>query len=77
MVFQRQRGDKVKMLELSSKESKDEKRKIRVILHEIYKDKSQYNKNGITWLEKYCKKNLDSIKGTSITCEFINSVFSV
>ena len=67
----------MKMLELSSKESKDGKRKIRVILHEIYKDKSQYNKNGITWLEKYCKKNLGSIKGTSITCEFINSVFSV
>ena len=63
---------KINILELSSKESKDGKRKIRVILHEIYSDKSQHNKNGITWLEKYCKKNLDSIKGTSITCEFIN-----
>ena len=62
----------MKIIELSSKESKDGKRKIKVILHEIYKDKSQYNKNGITWLESYCKKNLDSIKGTSITCEFIN-----
>lgn len=62
----------MRILELSSKESKDGKRKIKVILHEIYKDKSQYNKNGITWLEKYCKQNLDSIKGTSITCEFIN-----
>ena len=62
----------MKIIELSSKESKDGKRKIKVILHEIYKDKSQYNKNGITWIEEYCKKNLDSIKGTSITCEFIN-----
>ena len=65
-------GDVMKIIELSSKENKDGKRKIKVILHEIYKDKSQYNKNGITWLEEYCKKNLDSIKGTSITCEFIN-----
>lgn len=63
---------KINILGLSSKESKDGKRKIRVILHEIYSDKSQHNKNGITWLEKYCKKNLGSIKGTSITCEFIN-----
>ena len=53
----------MKIIELSSKESKDGKLKIRVILHEIYKDKSQYNRNGITWLEKYCKKNLDRIKG--------------
>ena len=62
----------MKILELSSKESKDGKRKVKVILHEIYSDKSKYNKNGITWLEKYCKQNLDSIKGASITCEFIN-----
>ena len=62
----------MKIIELSSKESKDGKRKIKMILHEIYKDKSQYSKNGITWIEEYCKKNLDSIKGTSITCEFIN-----
>lgn len=57
---------------MSSKDNKDGKRKIKVILHEIYKDNSQYNKNGITWLEEYCQKNLESIKGTSITCEFIN-----
>lgn len=62
----------MKIIELSSKESKDGKRKIKVILHEIYKNKSQYNKNGITWLEEYCKQNLYSIKGASITCEFIN-----
>lgn len=62
----------MKILELSTKESKDGKRKIKVILHEIYKDNSQYNKNGITWLEQYCQKQLESIKGTSITCEFIN-----
>lgn len=62
----------MKTIELSSKENKDGKRNVKVILHEIYKDKSEYNKNGITWLEPYCKANLDSIKGTSITCEFIN-----
>lgn len=62
----------MRVLELSNKEDKDGRRRVKVILHEIYKDKSQHNKNGITWLEQYCKNNLDSVKGISITCEFIN-----
>ena len=62
----------MRILELSSKDDKDGRRQVKVILHEIYKDKSQHNKNGITWLEEYCKNNLESVKGISITCEFIN-----
>ena len=62
----------MRILELSSKDDKDGRRRVKVILHEIYKDKSQHNKNGITWLEEYCKNNIDSVKGISITCEFIN-----
>lgn len=62
----------MRILELSSKDDKDGRRQVKVILHEIYKDKSQHNKNGITWLEKYCKNNIDSVKGISITCEFVN-----
>ena len=62
----------MRVLELSNKEDKDGRRRVKVILHEIYKDKSQHNKNGITWLEEYCKNNLESVKGVSITCEFIN-----
>ena len=62
----------MRVLELSNKEDKDGRRRVKVILHEIYKDKSQHNKNGITWLEEYCKNNLDSVKEISITCEFIN-----
>lgn len=63
---------KLRILELSSKDDKDGRRQVKVILHEIYKDKSQHNKNGITWLEEYCKNNIDSVKGISITCEFVN-----
>ena len=62
----------MRILELSSKDDKDGRRQVKVILHEIYKDKSQLNKNGITWLEEYCKNNIDSVKGISITCEFVN-----
>ena len=62
----------MRISELSSKDDKDGRRQVKVILHEIYKDKSQHNKNGITWLEEYCKNNIDSVKGISITCEFVN-----
>ena len=62
----------MRVIELSTKDNKDGKRNIKVILHEIYKDKNKWNENGITWLEEYCEKNIESIKGMSITCEFTN-----
>lgn len=34
---------------------------------------TKFNKNGITWLEKWCSEQLDTIKGQSITAEFLNS----
>ena len=66
--------------ELSSKKPKNGKKYFRAILHEIYPDDcvvneagTQFNDNGITYLERYTQANLDSIKDMSITCEFINS----
>ena len=34
---------------------------------------TRFNKNGITWLEKYCVDQLDTIAGASITAEFLNT----
>lgn len=66
--------------ELSSKKPKNGKKYFKAILHEIYPDDcvvnetgTQYNENGITYLEKYTRANLDSIKDMSITCEFTNN----
>lgn len=67
--------------EISSKRSKNGRRRFKVILHEIYPDSCvdevngvgmQFNENGITWIEEYCKNALSTIPGTSLKCEFID-----
>ena len=65
--------------ELSSKKKKNGRRPFKAVLHEVYSDEvvennvgKQSNENGICWIEQYCKDNLESIKGMSITAQFIN-----
>jgi hypothetical protein len=71
----------MKSFELSSRSSKNGRRHFKVILHEIYPDScvdeaegigKQYNENGICWIREYCEAALESIKGMSIRCEFID-----
>lgn len=49
------------------------RRKITLILHEIYPDRSQWNRNGITYLEQYTRDNADSVKGMPLCAEFLDS----
>ena len=69
----------MKMFEISSKKNKNGKRKFKAVLYTIFPDScvdevnqvgTMYNKNGITWIRKYCEKALPSIKGMSLRCEF-------
>ncbi len=71
----------MKTFELSAKNDKAGRRKFKLILHEIYPDDcidtaseagTKYNENGITWIEEYCQKNLDTLKDTSLKVEFID-----
>lgn len=39
------------------------RRKIKIVLHEIYPNTSEWNENGITWLEQYTRDNADTVKG--------------
>lgn len=48
------------------------RRNIRVVLHEIYPDSSTWNENGISWSEQFTAANMESVKGMSITAEFLN-----
>lgn len=48
------------------------RRKIKVVLHEIYPDRQQWNKNGITYLEQYTRDNADSVKGMPLCAEFLD-----
>lgn len=71
----------MKSFEISSRNSKNGRRHFKVILHEIYSDScvdevnevgTEYNDNGITWIKEYCQNALDTIKGMSLRCEFLD-----
>ena len=66
--------------EFSAKKRKNGRRPFRAALHEVYPDNviennvgTQFNENGITWIEQYCKENLDTAIGMSITAQFIDN----
>lgn len=74
-------GEKMKILELSKRKSKNGRRKFKAVLHEIFPDScidevnevgTQYNINGITWIREYCEKAMESIKDMSIRAEFLD-----
>ena len=60
--------------ELASKMSRGGRRNIKMSLLEIYSDKTQTNKNGIHWEEKYVMNNIDSIKEIRIDDETKNTI---
>ena len=60
------------VLEISSERPKKGRTPIKLILHRISKDQSDYNKNGLVWMEEYVRENLDSIKGMPICAEFLS-----
>ncbi|WP_373217696.1 hypothetical protein [Ruminococcus sp. 5_1_39BFAA] len=49
------------------------RRELKVALHEIYPDATQWNENGITYLEQYTRDNADSVKGMPLCAEFMDS----
>ena len=71
----------MRQFEISSKKSKNGRRKFKAILYKIFPDScvdkenqvgTEFNKNGITWIKEYCEKALPSIKGMSLRVEFID-----
>lgn len=70
------------VFELSSKKQKDGKRQFTAVLYKLQPPEcvvnkvgtnGHWNENGITFIEEYASKNLDSIKDMSITCDFLDS----
>lgn len=68
-----------KSFELSSRVYKNGRRKFKAVLYKLQPPESvidgvgtQYNKNGISFLEKHCEKQLESIKDMSVTVCFLD-----
>lgn len=60
------------IIEISKKKSKAGRTPIKMILHKIHKDDTEWNKNGITWVRNYCENNIDSIKGMQLVAQFLD-----
>lgn len=63
---------KSSILELNQSKKINGRTYVKWIIHEIYKDESQYNKNGISWLESYVNANIESAKGMPLCVEFLS-----
>lgn len=61
-----------RFLEISQATNPNGRRKVKLALHEIYPDRTQWNKNGITYLEQYTRDNADSVKGMPLCAEFLD-----
>lgn len=48
------------------------RRKLKIVLHEIYPDENHWNINGITYLEQYTRDNADTVKGMPLCAEFLD-----
>jgi uncharacterized coiled-coil protein SlyX len=69
----------MQIFEISNKKTKNGKRKFKAILYKVHPDScvvdktgTEFNLNGITWIEEYCQNNIDSIAGMSVTVEFLD-----
>ena len=65
------------IIEISKKKAKSGRTPIKMILHKLYPDDTQYNKNGISWVKEYCEQNLDSIKGMPLVAQFLDDEHSI
>lgn len=48
------------------------RKKIKVILHEIYPSADQWQTNGISWNESYTMQNIESVTNMSLCVEFLS-----
>lgn len=61
-----------RIIEISKKNSVAGRVPAIFILHEIYDDDTQYNKNGISWQNPYIEQNIESVKGMCLVTQFLD-----
>ncbi|MEC2134654.1 MULTISPECIES: hypothetical protein [Bacillus] len=60
------------ILEINNQRKVSGRTFVKWVVLEIHENNAQYNKNGITWIEKYVNANLNSIKDMPLCVEFID-----
>lgn len=62
-----------KFLEISQATNPNGRRRVKIVLHEIYPDNTRWNINGISYLEQYTRDNADTVKGMPLCAEFLDN----
>ncbi|KIN51931.1 hypothetical protein [Bacillus subtilis] len=60
------------ILEINNQRKVSGRTFVKWVVLEIHENNAQYNKNGITWIEKHVNANLNSIKDMPLCVEFID-----
>lgn len=61
-----------RIFELSNDRKILGRRKIKLVLHEIFASHDKWQENGISWDENYTQQNLDSVTNMSLCVEFLS-----
>lgn len=61
-----------RIFELSNERQISGRRKIKIILHEIFPSHDRWQENGISWDEEYTAQNIESVTNMSICVEFLS-----
>ena len=61
-----------RIFEISNERQITGRRKIKLILHEIFKTHDRWQTNGLSWDETYTEQNLDSVANMSLCVEFLS-----
>lgn len=61
-----------RIFELSNERQITGRRKIKVVLHEIFSNHDEWQENGISWDETYTQQTIDSVSNMSLCVEFIS-----
>ena len=67
------RKTKNSVIEISKKTSMAGRTPIKLILHQIHKDSTDYNGNGIHWEKEYTENNIESVKGMPLVAQFMDN----
>ena len=63
----------MKIIEVSKMDDVTGRSNVRIALHSIYENETEYNKNGISWKEEFVESNRESATGMPIIASFLTS----
>ena len=61
-----------RIIEISKKDSVAGRANVKFVLHEIYNNDTEFNKNGISWQQPYVEQNSHTVRGMPLVTQFLD-----